>query len=187
MSSRQHARNAEPANGLSKVNPVILQVVSGLAKHMTLEELQGRRVVIVANLKPANMRKVLSQAMVLAATAPDGGKVGPGAEHARLPAAAQCACLLSGSYAKQNMVWNARRYAGWELTGSHAWDAPAHRVTDYPGMPDKHVAFINQHCKHQDLSSLHRLESTHHISLQLMGIGSCEGGAGGAASRFCSW
>lgn len=53
------------------------QVVSGLAKHMSLEELQGRRVVIVANLKPANMRKVLSQAMVLAATAPDGSKVGP--------------------------------------------------------------------------------------------------------------
>ena len=52
------------------------QVVSGLAKHMSLEELQGRRVVIVANLKPANMRKVLSQAMVLAATAPDGSKVG---------------------------------------------------------------------------------------------------------------
>ena len=57
--------------------PVILQVVSGLAKHMTLEELQGKRVVIVANLKPVNMRKVLSQAMVLAATAPDGSKVGP--------------------------------------------------------------------------------------------------------------
>ena len=51
------------------------QVVSGLAKYMSLEELQGRRVVIVANLKPANMRKVLSQAMVLAATAPDGSKV----------------------------------------------------------------------------------------------------------------
>lgn len=54
---------------------VLAQVVSGLAKYMTLEELQGRRVVIVANLKPANMRKVLSQAMVLAATAPDGSKV----------------------------------------------------------------------------------------------------------------
>ena len=51
-------------------------MVSGLAKHMPLEELQGRRVVIVANLKPANMRKVLSQAMVLAATTPDGSKVG---------------------------------------------------------------------------------------------------------------
>ena len=69
-------------------------MVSGLAKHMTLGDLQGRRVVIVANLKPANMRKVLSQAMVLAATAPDGSKVRPRAEHARLPVALQRACLL---------------------------------------------------------------------------------------------
>ena len=31
---------------------MLVQVVSGLAKYMSLEELQGRRVVIVANLKP---------------------------------------------------------------------------------------------------------------------------------------
>lgn len=52
------------------------QVVSGLAKHMPLEALQGARVVLVANLKPANMRGVKSQAMVLAATSPDGAKAG---------------------------------------------------------------------------------------------------------------
>ena len=96
--SRQHACNAEPDHELLKVKPGILQVVSGLAKHMTLEELQGRRVVIVANLKPANMRKVLSQAMVLAATAPDGSKVGPRSRACTLacclPGAARCACLL---------------------------------------------------------------------------------------------
>ena len=50
------------------------QVVSGLAKHMPLEALHGARVVLVANLKPANMRGVKSQAMVLAATSPDGAK-----------------------------------------------------------------------------------------------------------------
>jgi len=51
-------------------------VVSGLAKFMPLEALQGRRVVIVANLKPANMRGVKSQAMVLAASSSsDGSKV----------------------------------------------------------------------------------------------------------------
>lgn len=38
-------------------------------------EMQQRRVVLVCNLKPANMRGVQSQAMVLAATAPDGSKV----------------------------------------------------------------------------------------------------------------
>ena len=37
--------------------------------------MQGARVVIVANLKPANMRSVKSHAMVLAATSPDGDKV----------------------------------------------------------------------------------------------------------------
>ena len=51
-------------------------MVSGLAKHMPLEALQGARVVLVANLKPANMRGVKSQAMVLAATSPDGSKAG---------------------------------------------------------------------------------------------------------------
>jgi hypothetical protein len=38
-------------------------------------EMQQRRVVLVCNLKPANMRGIQSQAMVLAATAPDGSKV----------------------------------------------------------------------------------------------------------------
>ena len=52
------------------------QVVSGLAKHMPLEALAGARVVLVANLKLANMRGVKSQAMVLAATSPDGSKAG---------------------------------------------------------------------------------------------------------------
>lgn len=51
------------------------QVVSGLVKHIPLEELEGRSVVIVANLKAANMRGIKSQAMVLAASSPDGNKV----------------------------------------------------------------------------------------------------------------
>lgn len=54
------------------------QVVSGLAKFMPVEALQGKRVVIVANLKPANMRGVKSQAMVLAASSSDGSKVKSG-------------------------------------------------------------------------------------------------------------
>lgn len=53
----------------------LLQVVSGLVKHIPLEELQGRSVVIVANLKAGNMRGIKSQAMVLAASSPDGSKV----------------------------------------------------------------------------------------------------------------
>ena len=52
-----------------------MQVVSGLVKYIPEPEMQGARVVIVANLKPANMRSVKSHAMVLAATSPDGSTV----------------------------------------------------------------------------------------------------------------
>jgi methionyl-tRNA synthetase len=49
------------------------QVVSGLVKHIPdAAQLAGRRVLVVANMKPANMRGVQSQAMVLAATGADG-------------------------------------------------------------------------------------------------------------------
>lgn len=46
-------------------------VVSGLAKYCSLESLQGRAVVVVANLKPAKMRDVLSAGMVLCASVGD--------------------------------------------------------------------------------------------------------------------
>jgi tRNA-binding EMAP/Myf-like protein len=49
--------------------------VSGLVKHIPEAEMQQRRVVVVANLKPAAMRGITSQAMVLAATHPESGKV----------------------------------------------------------------------------------------------------------------
>ena len=44
-------------------------------KHIPLEDLQGRSVVVVANLKPGNMRGIKSQAMILAASTPGGDKV----------------------------------------------------------------------------------------------------------------
>jgi aminoacyl tRNA synthase complex-interacting multifunctional protein 1 len=50
-------------------------VVSGLVKHMTLEEMIGARVVLVCNLKPAKMRGIESQAMVLCGTDAATGKV----------------------------------------------------------------------------------------------------------------
>ncbi|EPY50398.1 cofactor for methionyl-and glutamyl-tRNA synthetase [Schizosaccharomyces cryophilus OY26] len=46
-------------------------VCSGLVKYIPLEQMQQRKVVVVANLKPANMRSVKSQAMVLCASSPD--------------------------------------------------------------------------------------------------------------------
>jgi len=42
-------------------------VVAGVARHYAPEELVGRQVVIVANLKPAKLMGVTSQGMVLAA------------------------------------------------------------------------------------------------------------------------
>jgi methionyl-tRNA synthetase len=50
-------------------------VVSGLVKYISLEDMQNRYVVLVCNLKPANMRGVKSHAMVLAATSQDGASV----------------------------------------------------------------------------------------------------------------
>ncbi|MDB5105863.1 MAG: metS [Fibrobacteres bacterium] len=51
-------------------------VCAGLKKHLTPEELKGRDVVVVYNLKPANLRGVESKGMILAAEG-EGGKVIP--------------------------------------------------------------------------------------------------------------
>ncbi|KAG2489494.1 hypothetical protein HYH03_011947 [Edaphochlamys debaryana] len=52
------------------------QVVSGLVKYIpAAEQLVGRRVVLLCNLKPAAMRGVQSQAMVLAASNADGSQL----------------------------------------------------------------------------------------------------------------
>ncbi|XP_054460861.1 aminoacyl tRNA synthase complex-interacting multifunctional protein 1-like [Anoplopoma fimbria] len=46
-------------------------VVSGLAKHIPLEQMQNRMAVLLCNLKPAKTRGVVSQAMVMCASSPD--------------------------------------------------------------------------------------------------------------------
>lgn len=43
-------------------------VISGLVKHIPIEEMQGRTVVVLCNLKPAKMRGILSEAMVMCAS-----------------------------------------------------------------------------------------------------------------------
>ena len=50
------------------------QVVAGLKKHFRKEELEGRKAIFVANMKPAKLRGEMSEAMVLAAD--DGAHVG---------------------------------------------------------------------------------------------------------------
>ncbi|XP_019647340.1 PREDICTED: aminoacyl tRNA synthase complex-interacting multifunctional protein 1-like isoform X3 [Branchiostoma belcheri] len=46
-------------------------VVSGLVKHVPMEEMQDRIVIAMCNLKPAKMRGITSQAMVMCASSPD--------------------------------------------------------------------------------------------------------------------
>ncbi|KAL0382221.1 UNVERIFIED_CONTAM: Methionine--tRNA ligase, cytoplasmic [Sesamum calycinum] len=63
------------------------QVVSGLAKYCTPEELMNRRVVLITNVKPGKLRDVMSEGLVLCASnqdhtvveplrAPEGAKLG---------------------------------------------------------------------------------------------------------------
>ncbi|KAI5479156.1 tRNA binding protein [Pseudohyphozyma bogoriensis] len=47
-------------------------VVSGLVKYIPIEEMRGKTLITVANLKPANMRGVKSFAMVLCASSKEG-------------------------------------------------------------------------------------------------------------------
>jgi len=47
------------------------QVISGLVKHIPIEEMQNRMVVILCNLKPAKMRGIMSEAMVMCASTPE--------------------------------------------------------------------------------------------------------------------
>jgi len=44
------------------------QIVSGIAQHYTPEQMVGKNVVVVVNLKPVKLRGVLSEGMILAAT-----------------------------------------------------------------------------------------------------------------------
>ncbi|HBE06977.1 MAG TPA: methionine--tRNA ligase subunit beta, partial [Firmicutes bacterium] len=48
-------------------------IVAGIARHYSPEDLVGKSVVIVANLKPAKLRGHLSEGMLLAASTEDDG------------------------------------------------------------------------------------------------------------------
>lgn len=48
------------------------QIVSGIAKSYTPEEMVGKKVIVVANLKPVKLRGALSEGMILAGTDKDG-------------------------------------------------------------------------------------------------------------------
>jgi len=54
--------------------PEARQILAGIALHYTPEQLVGRKIVIVANLKPRKMRGLESQGMLLAASLGDEGR-----------------------------------------------------------------------------------------------------------------
>lgn len=71
------AENIPKANKLLKIEVEIgendlRQVVAGIAEYYKPDDLVGRQVLFVANLKPVKLRGVLSQGMLLAATSEDG-------------------------------------------------------------------------------------------------------------------
>ena len=54
-----------------KVGDTTRQVISGIAQHYTPDQLVGKFVVLVSNLKPVKLRGILSEGMILCA---DNGK-----------------------------------------------------------------------------------------------------------------
>lgn len=81
--------HAEEVPGTDKLLKLLLdlgdrqvQVVAGIRKHYSPAELRGKLVAVVANLKPATIRGIRSEGMVLAASACDGtlALVGPDRE-----------------------------------------------------------------------------------------------------------
>lgn len=55
-----------------KIGDEVRSIVSGIAKFYTPEEMVGKKVVVVANLKPVKLRGVLSEGMLLCAEDKDG-------------------------------------------------------------------------------------------------------------------
>ncbi len=55
-----------------KVGSKTLSILSGIAKYYTPEEMVGKKVIVVCNLPPREMKGLLSEGMIVCAEAPDG-------------------------------------------------------------------------------------------------------------------
>lgn len=58
-----------------KVGQEVKQIVSGIAKNYSVDEMIGKKVVVVTNLKPVKLRGILSEGMILAASDDQGNLV----------------------------------------------------------------------------------------------------------------
>ena len=86
LSCEKHPKADKLLVSQVKLGDETRQIVSGVAKYYKPEEMVGRKVVVVANLKPVKLRGELSQGMILFAddgeglkfvetTAPSGAQV----------------------------------------------------------------------------------------------------------------
>ena len=71
--------SAEPVEGKDKLYKLRIslgeeerQIVAGLKQFYSAEELEGKSIIVVANLEPAKIAGIESQAMLLAARSNDG-------------------------------------------------------------------------------------------------------------------
>ena len=55
-----------------KIGDQVRQIVSGIKAHYTPEEMVGKKVMVLVNLKPAKLAGVLSEGMLLCAEDPEG-------------------------------------------------------------------------------------------------------------------
>ena len=55
-----------------KVGSRTLSILSGIAKYYTAEEMVGKKVIVVTNLPPREMKGILSEGMIVCAEGPDG-------------------------------------------------------------------------------------------------------------------
>ena len=55
-----------------KIGDEVRQIVSGIRKYYTAEEMVGKKVMVITNLKPAKLAGIMSEGMLLCAEGPDG-------------------------------------------------------------------------------------------------------------------
>lgn len=55
-----------------KIGSQVKQIVSGIRKYYTPEEMVGKKVMVLVNLKPATLAGVVSEGMILCAEDADG-------------------------------------------------------------------------------------------------------------------
>jgi len=55
-----------------KIGDEVRQIVSGIRKYYSAEEMVGKKVMVITNLKPAKLAGIMSEGMLLCAEGPDG-------------------------------------------------------------------------------------------------------------------